>query len=388
MTEPSRRPRLSAVRRGGARVTSLELFFDLVFVLAVTQCTASIAHDPSWTGVAEALAVLALLWWAWGGYAWLTSLIDPEEGPVRLLMFGAMAATVVASLCVPEVFGDLGLTFALAYGVLRVAHLGLYAVGARGMPDLRHAIAGLAVSTAIGLTLLIAASFADGWVRGALWALALLLDIGGPFVSDSSGWTMQPEHFAERFGLFVLIALGESVVAIGAGAAGDVTFGVVVAAVLGVVIAAGLWWTYFDVVSIIAAERLAETPPGKQQNDLGRDAWAYLHFPMVAGIVLVAFGLKSTLAHVGDALGAIPGFALLGGTALYMAGHVGFRLRVMGTLSVQRTLAAAALLALLPVGSRVPALLAATIPAAVVWAVIGYETWRYDELRRRVRRHA
>ncbi len=132
MTEPQRRPRLSAVRRGGARVTNLELFFDLVFVLAVTQCTASIEHDPSWTGVLEALAVLALLWWAWGGYAWLTSLIDPEEGPVRLLMFGAMAATVVASLCIPDVFGDLGLAFALAYGVLRVAHLGLYAVGARG----------------------------------------------------------------------------------------------------------------------------------------------------------------------------------------------------------------------------------------------------------------
>ena len=132
-------------------MTSLELFFDLVFVLAVTQCTASIAHDPTWTGVLEALAVLALLWWAWGGYAWLTSLIDPEEGPVRLLMFGAMAATVVASLCVPDVFGDLGLTFALAYGVLRVAHLGLYAIGARGMPELRRAIASLAVSTAIGL---------------------------------------------------------------------------------------------------------------------------------------------------------------------------------------------------------------------------------------------
>ena len=383
-----RRPRLSAVRRGGGRVTNLELFFDLVFVLAVTQCTASIAHDPSWTGIFEALAVLALLWWAWGGYAWLTSLIDPEEGPVRLLMFGAMAATVVASLCIPEVFGDLGLTFALAYGVLRVAHLGLYAVGARGMPDLRRAIAGLTVSTVLGLSLLIAASFADGWIRGALWGVALLLDIGGPFVSDSSGWTMQPEHFSERFGLFVLIALGESVVAIGAGAEGDVTFGVVVAAVLGVVLAAGLWWMYFDVVSTIAAERLAETPPGKRQNDLGRDAWAYLHFPMIAGIVLVAFGLKSTLAHVGGPLGAIPGFALLGGTALYLLAHVGFRLRVMGTVSIQRTIAGVALLALLPVGSRVPALAAATMTAAVAWAVVAYETWRYEELRRRVRHHA
>ena len=167
-----------------------------------------------------------------------------------------------------------------------------------------------------------------------------------------------------------------------------ITFGVVVAAILGVALAAGLWWAYFDVVSTIAGERPAETPPGKPHNDLGRDAWAYLHFPMIAGIVLVAFGLESTLAHVGDPLGAIPGFALLGGTALYLHAHVGFRLRVMGTLSVQRTVAAIALLALLPVGSPVPALAAAAITVAVLWAVVGDETWRYDELRRRVRHHA
>ena len=159
-----------------------------------------------------------LLWWAWGGYAWLTSLIDPEEGSVRLLMFGAMAAALVASLCVPEAFGDLGLTFAVAYGVLRAAHLGLYTIGARGEPLLRRSIAGLAVGTAIGFGLLVAASFVDGWLQGVLWALALLLDVGGPFVVGVEGWQIVPEHFTERYGLFVIIALGESVVAIGVGA--------------------------------------------------------------------------------------------------------------------------------------------------------------------------
>ena len=380
----SRATTLARVRR----VTSLELFFDLVFVLAVTQCTAAIAHDPSWPGVVEALAILALLWWAWGGYAWLTSLIDPEEGPVRVLMFGAMAAAVVASLCVPQAFGDLGLEFALAYGVLRVAHLGLYAVGARGEPQLRRSIAGLAVSTAIGLSLLIGASFADGWLQGSLWGLALLLDIGGPFVAGSAGWTLLPEHFAERFGLFVLIALGESVVAIGAGAGGDVTIGVVVAAVGGVAVAAALWWTYFDVVAIVATERLAATPPGREQNDLARDAWAYLHFPMVAGIVLVAFGLKTTLAHVTDPLGAIPAAALLGGVALYLLAHVAFRWRVMHTLNRQRLVVAAVLLALLPVGSRVPALAALAIVVALTCGLVAYETWRFADLRDRVRHHA
>jgi low temperature requirement protein LtrA len=380
-----RTPRIQATRRDGARVTSLELFFDLVFVLAVTQCTSLIAHDPTWTGLVEGLAVLALLWWSWGGYAWLTSLIDPEEGVVRIHMFGAMAAALVASLCVPEAFGDLGLAFAMAYGVLRIAHLGLYTIAARGEPDLRRSIADLAVGTAIGLGLLVAASFVDGWPKGALWAVALLFDFGIPFFAGVGGWKLVPEHFAERYGLFILIALGESVVAIGVGAGADVTFGVVVAAVIGVAILAAMWWAYFDVTALVAAERLAAAPPGPEQNALARDAWSYLHYPMVAGIVLVAFGLKTTLAHVGEALGALPGAALLGGAALYLLAHVAFRLRVMGTVNRQRLLAAGLLLVLLPVGSRVPALVAATIVAVVLCVVVAYEVHRYAELRDRVR---
>jgi low temperature requirement protein LtrA len=380
-----RAPRLRATRRGGSRVTALELFFDLVFVLAVTQCTALISHDPSWTGVVEGLAVLALLWWAWGGYAWLTSLIDPEEGPVRLLMFGAMAAALVTSLCVPEVFGDLGLAFAGAYGVLRVAHLGLYRIGARDEPLLRRSIAGLAVGTAIGLALLVAAALVDGWPKGVLWALALLIDIGGPFVAGVEGWVLVAEHFAERYADFIIIALGESVVAIGVGAGLDVTIGVVVTAVLGMAVAAALWWTYFDVVAIVAADRLAATPPGRRQNALARDAWSYLHYPMVAGIVLVAFGLKTTLGGVTDELGTVPATALLGGAALYLLAHVAFRLRVVGTLSRQRLVVAVLLVALLPVGSRVPAVAATALVAALTWGLVAYEAWRFADVRDRVR---
>jgi low temperature requirement protein LtrA len=385
VTERRRQPRLSATRRGGGRVTALELFFDLVFVLAVTQCTTLMAHDPSWTGLLEGLAVLALLWWAWGGYAWLTSLIDPEEGPVRVLMFGAMAAALVTSLCVPEAFGDLGLAFALAYGVLRAAHLGLYTIGARDEPLLRRSIAALATGTAIGFALLVVAGLLDGWPKGLLWALALLIDIGGPFVAGVEGWVLVPEHFSERYGEFVIIALGESVVAIGVGAGADVTVGVVVAAVLGIAVAAALWWTYFDVVAIVAAERLTATPPGRQQNALARDAWSYLHYPMVAGIVLVALGMKTTLAGVTDPLGPVPAAALLGGAALYLAAHVAFRLRVMGTLNHERLAVAAVLVALLPAGSRLPALAAMALLAAVICGLVAYETWRYADLRHRVR---
>jgi low temperature requirement protein LtrA len=377
--------RVRPTRRDAARVTSLELFFDLVYVLAVTQCAALMAHDPSWTGLVEGLAVLALLWWSWGGYAWLTSLIDPEEGAVRILMFGAMAAALVASLCVPRAFGDLGLAFAVAYGVLRVAHLGLYTISSRGEPALRRSIADLAGGTAIGLGLLVTASFVDGWPKGALWAAALLFDFGVPFFAGIEGWKLVPEHFSERYGLFVLIALGESVVAIGVGAGEDVTAGVVAAAVVGISILAAMWWAYFDVVALIAAERLAAIPPGREQNALARDAWSYLHYPMVAGIVLVAFGLKTTLAHLTDTLGTIPSVALLGGAALYLLAHVAFRLRVVRTLGRPRLLAAVVLLVLVPIGSRVAALVAATIVAGVLCALVAYESRRYADVRERVR---
>ena len=137
-----------AALREGERVTPLELFFDLVFVLAITQCTALMAHHPTWSGLAQGLLVLGMLWWAWVGYAWLTSVLDPEEGAVRLVMFGAMAALLIVSLCVPEAFGDLALVFALAYGAVRIAHIALFMLASPEDDALRHSVLGLAVSTA------------------------------------------------------------------------------------------------------------------------------------------------------------------------------------------------------------------------------------------------
>ena len=343
------------------------------------------AGDPSWTGLAEALAILALLWWSWGGYAWLTSVIDPEEGLVRLVMFGAMAAALVTSLCVAHAFDDLGVAFAVAYGALRGAHLALFAVAGRDDPAMRRSIGGLAVSSAIGLALLLAAGFADGWAQGTLWAVAIVLDVGGPFVFGAEGWQIVPEHFAERFGLFVIIALGESVVAIGVGAESHVDAGIVAAAIIGMAVLSAMWWMYFDVLAIVATERLAALAPGRVRNEVARDGWAYLHFPMVAGIVLVAFGLKTTLAHVDDPLGTIPATALLGGAALYLLAHVAFRLRVIGVLGVTQLLGAAVLVAAVPLASRVAALAGATFAAAVCWAVVGDEVRRFADVRDRVR---
>ena len=384
-TARARGPRLTSVMRTDERVTPLELFFDLVFVLALTQCTALMADDPSWEGMARGLLVLGVLWWAWVGYAWLTSVVDPEEGSVRLVIFVAMAALLVASLCVPQVFNDTGLLFACAYGVVRVCHIGLFVLASREDPGLRTSVISLAVSTALGSGLLVGASFADGPLQGALWAVAILLDMAGPSFFGVEGWKLAPGHFAERHGLIIIIALGESIVAIGAGVEIGVDAGVVVAAVLGVAVAAGLWWLYFDYVAIVAERRLENAEAGREQNAVARDSFSYLHFPMVAGIVLIALGMKKTLGHVDDPLKAVPAVALLGGTALYLLAHVAFRWRNIHRLSRQRVVAAVALLALIPVGSELDALLLLAVVTAVLIALIVYEVVRFAELRDRLR---
>jgi low temperature requirement protein LtrA len=288
-------PRLSAVRREGERVTPLELFFDLVFVLAITECTTLMSHHPTWAGLGQGLLVLGVLWWAWASYAWLTSVIDPEAGAVRLVFFAAMASMLIAAICVPEAFGDLALPFALAIGFFRVAHIALFTIASAEDPGLRRSIIGLGVSTAIAVSLLAAASAFDGVPQAALWVLALALDFGGPYVFGEEGWHLVPGHFAERHGLIIIIALGESIVEIGTGAAGHLDFGIGVAAVLGVGVAAGLWWVYFDVVALVSARRLAAAEPGKVQNALARDSYTYLHLFLVAGIVLTAFGMEEVL---------------------------------------------------------------------------------------------
>jgi low temperature requirement protein LtrA len=378
-------PRVRAVMREGERVTPLELFFDLVFVLALTQCTTLVTRTPTWEGVLKAMLVLGVLWWSWGGYAWLTSVLDPEEGAVRLAMFAAMAAFLVAALCVPGAFGSEAVLFVCAYAVVRAAHIALFMIASREDPQLRHSVLGLAVSTAIGVGLLLAAALAGGAFQLVLWGLALLIDLGGPYLFGVEGWKLVPGHFAERHGAIVIIALGESIVAIGIGARPTIGAGAVAAAVLGVVIAAALWWTYFDVTAIIAGRRLERAPAGRERNEIARDSYSYLHFPMIAGIALVAVGIKRTLLAVDDPLELVPAAALLGGAAMYLLAHVAFRLRNTGSLSVRRLLCAVFQLALLPLGAKLPALATLGILAAVLVALILYEALRYADVRERVR---
>jgi low temperature requirement protein LtrA len=369
------------------RVTPLELFFDLIFVFAITQVTALVVDDPTWAGLAKGLVVLGVLWWAWAAYAWLTNTINPEEGAVRIAMFAAMGAMLIASLAVPDVFGDDALLFACAYAFVRIAHLVLYAIAGRGDRDLLTATARLGVGTAIGVMLLFVAAGLDGRPQVAAWALALVLDLLGAYVGGGRGWRLSAGHFAERHALIVIIALGESIIAVGAGASHALGAAELLAALLGLAVAATLWWAYFDVVSIVAERRLHELR-GNAQLAMARDSYSYLHLPMIAGIILFAVGVKKTLGDVGEPLKLVPAVTLCGGIALYLAAHILFRLRNVGSLNRHRLVVTAVLLALIPLALQIAALLTLTLVALLCVGLIAYEAIRFAEARARVRHAA
>ncbi len=373
---------------GEERVTPLELFFDLVFVFAITQVTGLVTRNPTWEGVAQGLVVLALLWWAWTAYAWLTGTVDPEDGVIRLAIFAAMGAMLTASLAVPHAFGDDAWLFVGTYVAVRLAHLVLYALVGRGDRELLGAIVRLSYGTIAAAVLLVAGAAIGGNAQIALWAVAIVIDMLGAFVRGSRGWHLAASHFAERHGLIIIIALGESIVAVGAGTLGvPLDAGVVTAALLGLAIACALWWAYFDVVAI-AAERRLRRAEGMEALSIARDSYSYLHLPMVAGIIFYAVGVKKTIAHVGDPLHTVPAVALCGGVALYLLAHVAFRLRNMRTWSVRRVVCAGILLALVPVAVSVPSLVTLALVTAVSAGLIAYEAIRYAEARERLRRAA
>jgi low temperature requirement protein LtrA len=366
------------------RVTPLELFFDLVFVFGLTQVTSLMSADPTWPGLARGMLVLAALWWAWAAYAWLTNTIDPDEGAARLAVFGAMAAMLIVGLAAPGAFGDDALLFGGAYLAVRVLHIVLYALAADD-EDIRGAVMRLAPTSIVAPGLILGAAALDGTAQGALWLVALAVDYAGPLFGGGRGWRVFPAHFAERHGLIVIIALGESIVAIGIGAAGiDLGGRVVLAAILGVVVSAALWWSYFDVVAIVAERKMTEAK-GVARSRIARDSYSYLHLPMVAGIILLALGIKKTIGHVDEPLELVPAVALCGGVALYYLAHIAFRLRNVRSVNWQRLVAVLGCLALIPVATNARAIVGLAAIAGLCSILISYEAIRFREARARVR---
>jgi low temperature requirement protein LtrA len=395
-----RHPRLLPVAEE-ARVTPIELFFDLVFVFSLTQVTALMADDLTGRGIVRGLLVLALLWWSWVGYAWLANVVQAEEGLGRVAVFGAMAAMFVLAVTVPEAFDDRAggldgpVVVAFAYLAVRVLHLVMFVLLSGDDPGLRRQVWRFSPSVFGSTAVLLVASQLDGTAQTLTWVGALIVDYVGTILGGASGWRLRSaSHFAERHGLIVIVALGESIVAIGVGvAAVPISWPILVASVLGLTVAASLWWAYFDVVSIVG-ERVLRRARGEERARLARDAYSYLHLPMVAGIVLLALGIEQVLEYVADGsnlhglsdpLTVLPLGALYGGVALFLFAHSAFKYRTWHQVTVRRLVVAVLLLALIPFAAELPALAALGLQAAVMAVMIATEAVRYSEVRERIR---
>lgn len=309
--------------RPGESVTTVELFFDLVFVFTVTQVTALVAHRPDATGVGQALLILAMLWWMYDGYAWLTNGVRPESTAARLLLFGAMATYLVLALCVPQAFGDDGLPFAVAYLVVVAVHAGLFI--AAGVPQVVRAILRIAPFNVGGGLLLLAAGFVTGTADWLLWSAAVLVNLSAPLIRRNRGFLVQPAHFVERHGLLTIIALGESVVAVGIGAADlPVTPKLVMAILLGLAVAVGLWWCYFGGDDERATDALLAVDEDRRA-DLALWVFGGFHYLMIFGVVLLAAGMKGAVGHLDEALHGATPWLLGAGVALFLAAHALYR---------------------------------------------------------------
>ncbi|MET9265502.1 low temperature requirement protein A [Amycolatopsis sp. NPDC004079] len=381
--------RLHLVRADeGHRVTTLELFFDLVFVYAITQTTELMSGHLSLLGVGEGLLVLMVLWWCWCSYAWLGTTIHVDHGIARLAMFGAMAVMFLVALAVPQALTnepgglDGPLLFVACYGVVRLLHIVAYLGAARHDAELRQVLLRMLRGLIPSLALLAVADVVGGAWQPVLWVVALLVDYVNVYLSGPTGWRVHsPAHFAERFGLIVIIALGESVVAIGIGIGHvPITWLIAGSSICGIALAAGMWWTYFDLVAHVAERRLARAE-GIARAKIATDSYTYLHLPLIAGIVLISLGLKKTFLTLSDsvhhsptdALHGVALWSLTGGLALYLVALSSLRRRNLGTWNRQRLVLAAVLLALTPLLGHVPAALLLLIVTASVLLLIAFE---------------
>jgi low temperature requirement protein LtrA len=366
-------------------VKPFELFFDLVFVFALTQVSHLLESHQSWVGFGEGALVIAALWLGWESYAWLGTSLDLEEGVVRIAMILVMGAMLIVALAVPEAIGDSAEVFAVGYAFVRVMQLVIYAIASRGGDGLRGAVVALAPSATIGPAILLVGAF-SGVGSFAAWLLAaMVLEYGVMLVIDVSGFELAPSYFSERHALIFIVALGEALISVGIGASGlDLSWSVGAATLLGFAIIVAIWWTYFD-VNALAGQRQLAALEGVPQIRAAQHAYSYLHLPMITGVIFFSLGVKETLAHPDEIVPTMVAVAIAGGPALYLMAQVGFRARLGRSLSVPRVVAIMAFIALIGIADDVTAFTLLSSTAGVAVLLVTYEAWAHRAARHAVR---
>jgi low temperature requirement protein LtrA len=338
----------------------VELLWDLVFVFAITQVTTLLAAGPSWGRFGHAMLVLALVWWAWSAFVWASNALEAESRRLRGFLLLATILIFIAGLALPHDFGNEAGLFVVAHVLVRLIHMKLYIDAARAGRAGMRAIVGFAATTGLGVVLLLAGALAGGGVRDGLWIVALAIDYAGP------AWLTRERlrglqqvavtHFADRYGDFVIICLGESILSVGVGVSAtehQLSLALVATASLGLMIALGTWWTYFDSGAGAARDRL------RTHGDpvlAAADSYSYLHLLIIAGVIIYAGGIRMVVHnHLAPPMPAPGRLAFCGGVALYLLGVSAFRLRMLGQFSRGRVAVAVALLVLFAAGGGIPA---------------------------------
>jgi low temperature requirement protein LtrA len=359
------------------RVSSLELFFDLVFVFTITQLTNVLVHEPSWKGLLQVSLMLGVIFWMYDGYAWLTNSVVLDRLTRRLTLLGGMAGFFVVALAIPRAFSGSGAAFGIAYLAVVLIHMGMF-VRSSQLTVVR-AIVGLVPFNLSTAFLVLAGGIVGGDAQYVLWGAAFALEWISPKLIDDSGFVIEPGHFVERHGLVVLVAIGESVVAVGIGAAGlAVNADLVAAAMLGLALSACLWWSYFGSEENPAERAMSEAPMEKRPQ-LAIDAFGYCHLLILLGIILMAFSLKTVTGHAFASLPQAQAIALGAGASIFLLGEALFRRTLAIGAERGRALTATLALATIPLGGEVSAALQLVALVALFLAVLIAESRRSTE---------
>ncbi|MEU8900115.1 low temperature requirement protein A [Nocardia sp. NPDC048505] len=359
---------------GQLRVSTLELFFDLVFVFTITQLTHVFVHHPGWDAVAQIVIVFGVIWWMYDGFTWLTNEVAPNTSGRRTLLLVGMFGFFVLALAIPDAFHGTGVVFGLGYVLVTAVHTALFATA--GGASALVAIKKIAPFNAIAAALVLTGGFLHGWPQYLCWALAFAWQILTPYLIDTSGFEVRARHFAERHGLVIIVAIGESIVSIGVGLTDrDLTLGLVANVALGLGLAYVLWWAYFGVDDERGEHALAAVP-ARERSRPAVLAYGYAVYPMLIGVTLAAAGIQMSIAHGNEAATWPAAAALTGGVALYFCGQWGFRQALSLPRPWTRLIGAAALAATLPIGllwvawAQLAALVAAAFAVVIIDDVI------------------